>query len=145
VVAEKLITTVSVPRWVTGLHEELVCPCGQLACRRSKSMVKLARSTAAKYSSAAQPSRLAPSRLSASRVAAEDAEAYTFYGHVELGVSQNLHHDPRVYVQIHEEGGAGAPRVVHCDLLNSSRRALCVEVAVEVARLDWVARPGSEH
>jgi hypothetical protein len=41
--------------------------------------------------------------LSASRVPTEDAEAYTFYGHVELGVSQDLHHDPRVYVQIHEE------------------------------------------
>lgn len=43
VVAEKLITMVSVPRWVTGFHEELVCPCGQVACWRSKSMVKLAR------------------------------------------------------------------------------------------------------
>jgi hypothetical protein len=42
VAAEKLITMVSVPRWVTGFHEELVCPCGQVACWWSKSMVKLA-------------------------------------------------------------------------------------------------------
>ena len=47
VVLEKLITMVSVPRWVTGFQEELVCPCGQVACRRSKSMAKLARSNPA--------------------------------------------------------------------------------------------------
>ncbi|HET9256669.1 MAG TPA: hypothetical protein VFO16_15925 [Pseudonocardiaceae bacterium] len=38
---------VSAPRCVTGFHEELVCPCGQVACWWSKSMVKLARSNPA--------------------------------------------------------------------------------------------------
>ncbi|MGH4022720.1 MAG: hypothetical protein ACRDT0_26485 [Pseudonocardiaceae bacterium] len=44
VCAANLITMVSVPRWVHGLHDELVLPCGHLACWASKSMVKLARS-----------------------------------------------------------------------------------------------------
>jgi hypothetical protein len=40
----------------------------------------------------------------------------TFRGHVELGVAEDLHHDPRVYVQVHEQRCAGAPGIVHGDL-----------------------------
>ena len=43
----KVITIVSVPRWVTGFQELLVRPCGQVACRASKSMAKAARSNPA--------------------------------------------------------------------------------------------------
>src|ERR1019366_9669585 len=42
--AEKVITMVGVPRWVTGFHERLVRPCGQIACPASKSMVNAVRS-----------------------------------------------------------------------------------------------------
>ena len=42
--AANLITMASVPRWVAGLHQVLVCPCGHLACWVSKSMLKPARS-----------------------------------------------------------------------------------------------------
>ena len=42
--AANLITMASVPRWVAGLHQVLVCPCGHLACWVSKSMVNPARS-----------------------------------------------------------------------------------------------------
>src|SRR6266487_1453364 len=43
----KVITIVSVPRWATGFQELLVRPCGQVACRASKSMVNAARSNPA--------------------------------------------------------------------------------------------------
>jgi len=45
--AANLITIASVPRWVAGLHQVLVCPCGQVAWWASKPMVKPARSSPA--------------------------------------------------------------------------------------------------
>jgi len=44
VAVSNLMTIASVSRWVHGLHDELILPCGQRACRVSKSMSKLARS-----------------------------------------------------------------------------------------------------
>src|ERR1019366_6057792 len=40
VLLAKVITIVSVPRWVTGFQELLAWPCGQVACWASKSMAK---------------------------------------------------------------------------------------------------------
>jgi hypothetical protein len=39
----KVITIVSVPRWVTGFQELLAWPCGQVACWAPKSMAKAVR------------------------------------------------------------------------------------------------------
>lgn len=46
-VVAKVMTIVSVPRWVAGFQEELIWPCGQVACSRSKSRVKRVRSNPA--------------------------------------------------------------------------------------------------
>ena len=43
----KVITIVSVPRWVTGFQWLLAWPCGQVACWLSKSTAKAARSNPA--------------------------------------------------------------------------------------------------
>src|SRR5258706_16095111 len=43
----KVITIVSVPRWATGFQWLLAWPCGQVACRLSKSLAKEGRSNPA--------------------------------------------------------------------------------------------------
>src|ERR1019366_7866057 len=43
----KVITIVSVPRWATRSRQLLAWPCGQVACRASKSMANAARSNPA--------------------------------------------------------------------------------------------------
>ncbi|MGW3473556.1 hypothetical protein ACWDKQ_35080 [Saccharopolyspora sp. NPDC000995] len=47
VAVAKVITIVSVPRWAAGFQVELVWPCEQVGCSRSKSMVKRVRSNPA--------------------------------------------------------------------------------------------------
>lgn len=60
-------------------------------------------------------------------------------------MAQDLHHDPGMDVEIHEQCGAGAAGVVHGDVAWSGCGAAGGEVAVEVAGLDGVAVARGEY
>ena len=71
----KVITIVSVPRWVTGFQELLAWPCGQVACWAPKSMAKAVRPDPASALACGEVSASSGVTSATPKVASEDTSS----------------------------------------------------------------------